>query len=220
VPGCRSPLFNTRILAPGESNVTIKAIETEYNGYRFRSRLEARWAVFFDTLGIKYQYEMEGYDTKEGYYLPDFRLPKYNALIEIKPDHPKQAELSKIEDAALQSEHLPVLIEGVPGDETMWLYLDDMKDSSAGTQWWTDFKWFDIQGDIKFWHDKELYVTGEVRRYLYYPSFLANIRPICPGFITTFFGGGAPIVPHSDLVNMAYSEARAARFEHRNSNAR
>lgn len=25
----------------------IKAIETEYKGYRFRSRLEARWAVFF-----------------------------------------------------------------------------------------------------------------------------------------------------------------------------
>jgi hypothetical protein len=26
----------------------VKAIETQYNGYRFRSRLEARWAVFFD----------------------------------------------------------------------------------------------------------------------------------------------------------------------------
>ena len=26
----------------------IKAIETYYKGYRFRSRLEARWAVFFD----------------------------------------------------------------------------------------------------------------------------------------------------------------------------
>jgi len=26
----------------------IKAIETQYRGYRFRSRLEARWAVFFD----------------------------------------------------------------------------------------------------------------------------------------------------------------------------
>lgn len=26
----------------------IKAIDTYYKGYRFRSRLEARWAVFFD----------------------------------------------------------------------------------------------------------------------------------------------------------------------------
>ena len=35
----------------------IKAVQTEYNGYKFRSRLEARWAVFFDTLGIEYEYE-------------------------------------------------------------------------------------------------------------------------------------------------------------------
>ena len=27
-------------------NNDIKAIETEYDGHRFRSRLEARWAVF------------------------------------------------------------------------------------------------------------------------------------------------------------------------------
>jgi hypothetical protein len=40
----------------------IKAKETHYNGYRFRSRLEARWAVFFDALDIKYEYEKEGFD--------------------------------------------------------------------------------------------------------------------------------------------------------------
>lgn len=67
--------------------MAIKAIETEYNGYKFRSRLEARWAVFFDTLGIKYEYEPEGYygfdDTK---YLPDFRLRigNENVFAEVK----------------------------------------------------------------------------------------------------------------------------------------
>lgn len=51
----------------------MKAIETRYKGYRFRSRLEARWAVFFDALGIKWEYEPEGYDLGEaGWYLPDF----------------------------------------------------------------------------------------------------------------------------------------------------
>ena len=34
--------------------MSIKAIETRYNGYRFRSRTEARWAVFFDAFGIRY----------------------------------------------------------------------------------------------------------------------------------------------------------------------
>ena len=53
----------------------IKAIETEYRGYRFRSRLEARWAVFFDACGVKWEYEPEGYDLDNGlYYLPDFLL--------------------------------------------------------------------------------------------------------------------------------------------------
>lgn len=53
----------------------MKAIETYYNGYKFRSRLEARWAVFFDALGVKYEYEPEGFDLGDGmYYLPDFRV--------------------------------------------------------------------------------------------------------------------------------------------------
>ena len=64
----------------------IKAIETEYNGYKFRSRLEARWAVFFDAAGIKYEYEPEGFEIKvnseEMYrYLPDFYLPDFNKLL-------------------------------------------------------------------------------------------------------------------------------------------
>ncbi len=54
----------------------IKAIETFYDGYRFRSRLEARWAVFFDTLDVRYIYEREDFDLGEaGWYLPDFWLP-------------------------------------------------------------------------------------------------------------------------------------------------
>lgn len=53
----------------------IKPIETIYRGYRFRSRLEARWAVFFDSLGVKYEYEPEGFKLPDGsMYLPDFRV--------------------------------------------------------------------------------------------------------------------------------------------------
>lgn len=52
----------------------IKAIPTEYAGYRFRSRLEARWATFMTHAGIKWQYEHEGYQTSAGWYLPDFRI--------------------------------------------------------------------------------------------------------------------------------------------------
>lgn len=60
------------------------AIETEYKGYRFRSRLEARWAVFFDALGLEWQYEPQGFEVGDARYLPDFYLPKSNTWIEVK----------------------------------------------------------------------------------------------------------------------------------------
>lgn len=64
----------------------MKAIETVYNGYRFRSRLEARWAVFFDTLGVTYEYEPEGYELDDGTrYLPDFYFPEWACFGEVKP---------------------------------------------------------------------------------------------------------------------------------------
>jgi len=65
----------------------IKAIETIYNGYKFRSRLEARWAVLFDALGLEYEYEKEGYDLSDfGWYLPDFYLPGPKVFVEVKGD--------------------------------------------------------------------------------------------------------------------------------------
>jgi hypothetical protein len=64
----------------------MKAIETRYNNYRFRSRLEARWAVFFDTLGVPYEYEREGFELGGVYYLPDFWLPEQQCWVEIKPE--------------------------------------------------------------------------------------------------------------------------------------
>lgn len=71
----------------------MKAIETEYAGCRFRSRLEARWAVFFDSAGIEWKYEPEGFrrwlsSDADGEsfisYLPDFYLPDTNTWVEVK----------------------------------------------------------------------------------------------------------------------------------------
>jgi hypothetical protein len=77
-------------------NHKIKAIDTIYSGYKFRSRLEATWAVFYDYLGIKYEYEKEGYDLGDGlWYLPDFWLPELNMWIEVKPEKPNAVEEQK-----------------------------------------------------------------------------------------------------------------------------
>ncbi len=68
----------------------IKAIETQYKGYRFRSRLEARWAVALDALGMRWRYESEGFEVAPGCrYLPDFYLPDWDIYLEVKPDLPQ-----------------------------------------------------------------------------------------------------------------------------------
>lgn len=64
----------------------IKAIETRYKGHRFRSRLEARWAVFFDVAGIKWIYEQQGFEIDGRTYLPDFYLPDFG-YFEVKGGH-------------------------------------------------------------------------------------------------------------------------------------
>lgn len=106
-------------------NNTAKAIQTVYNGYRFRSRLEARWAVFFDVLGVEYEYEKEGYDLgKAGWYLPDFWLPHFpdrdsndgitGVFVEIKPAKAKPDEYAKALALAEQTGQSVFVMQGLP----------------------------------------------------------------------------------------------------------
>ena len=64
---------------------SLHAIDTEYRGYRFRSRTEARYAVLFDAAGIDWQYEPEGFELNGTRYLPDFYLPSLETYVEVKP---------------------------------------------------------------------------------------------------------------------------------------
>lgn len=76
----------------------MKAIETFYAGYKFRSRLEAKYAVFFTALLIGWEYEPEGYVLSSGVcYLPDFYLPTFNGgmWVEVKPREFTQEERDK-----------------------------------------------------------------------------------------------------------------------------
>lgn len=94
----------------------IKAIETKYNGYRFRSRLEARWAVFFDALEEPWEYEKEGFDLGEaGYYLPDFWLPRVNAWVEVKGGALSGDSMRKIKTFAKQCESPLIILAGQIG---------------------------------------------------------------------------------------------------------
>jgi hypothetical protein len=86
----------------------VQPIETRYAGCLFRSRLEARWAVFYDCLGIDWRYEPEGFDCLDlGWYLPDFWLPAFQFVIEIKPGYPSE------EEEGIQIQKLRIATEGL-----------------------------------------------------------------------------------------------------------
>lgn len=80
----------------------IRAIETEYNGYRFRSRLEARWAIFFRAINLDYEYELEGFQMDDIRYLPDFYIPSIDRWLEIKGQPLSIPEIKKCEEFLLQ----------------------------------------------------------------------------------------------------------------------
>lgn len=107
----------------------MNAIETEYKGYLFRSRLEARWAVFFDTAGIEWKYESEGYEVGEHRYLPDFWLPGSQVWVEVKGDPDGLRKEHKRMCGVLgQRSPLPGFAEG----KTSLLVLGDIPDPHSG----------------------------------------------------------------------------------------
>lgn len=68
-------------------NRTDGAKPTEFDGVLYRSRMEARWAVFFDRLGVKYAYEPVEFTLSDGRkYTPDFYVEDFDTYIEMKPD--------------------------------------------------------------------------------------------------------------------------------------
>ena len=99
----------------------MKAIETRYRGYRFRSRLEARWAVYFDALKLEWQYEPQGYDLGDGVrYLPDFWLPQVRMWGEVKPEPFVPDELDKARRLHAQTGNPVLLLIGPPSAASYW----------------------------------------------------------------------------------------------------
>lgn len=100
---------------------TITAIPTIYAGTQFRSRLEARWAVFFDTIGLEWEYEPEAYTDGETSYLPDFWMPGIGMFFEVKPnyigsDAEFQVATKKAKMLASGSHRTLVMSYGPPSD--------------------------------------------------------------------------------------------------------
>jgi hypothetical protein len=203
----------------------IKPIETIYNGYRFRSRLEARWAVFFDALGAKYEYEPEGfyitksYGDHSGMYLPDFYLPDFDVYAEVKgSDEQLKIDSAKIGDA-IDYKNTPmsqkglILLGPIPYQEYSIPYFD-----------------------ILYWHKgvcstKCLFDIGPAFEHGEFYNERSESEYWCFYGITDNVDYGAPLpskvsvnaqYQHFEnttfcefrILNECYKKARQSRFEH------
>jgi hypothetical protein len=117
----------------------LKAIQTEYKGYLFRSRLEARWAVFFDACGISWEYEPEGLILSDGTnYLPDFYLPGFHCFFEVKrksikgSDEEKKA-IWKIENGSYTDSWAGIICFGDPMDDDLYIFCQETDDGGGGS---------------------------------------------------------------------------------------
>src|SRR3990167_6740337 len=130
----------------------MRPIETYYAGCRFRSRLEARWAVFFDALGITWEYEPQGFVLSNGLcYLPDFWLPGIGSTdppasigtwFEVKGVEASGADKEKIE--MFESARLIVATGQLPDGNALGATGPDIQNLEAF--------FFDSRGDDGFQH--------------------------------------------------------------------
>ena len=180
----------------------IKAIETTYKGYRFRSRLEARWAVFFDSMGLEWDYEPEGFDLENhGWYLPDFLVyshdnegNKFSMWIEVKGDKPSHNEIKKCEKLSNGSRKAVAIVCGSPFERPCMLFAEDTCESGGG--YWEGYA-------VLHWNNGVLSIGCD------------DPRTDRDRSIYMSRGGFSNPVSSSTIMNPYYSqEARSARFEH------
>lgn len=170
----------------------IEPIQTVYNGYKFRSRLEARWAVFFGTLGVRYDYEHEGFYYGDGRYLPDFHLPELRSYVEIKP------RMVDLDDPGYVR---ALVVQSLIGVQGVSLYI------ICGNPWPDEYAIIRPAPHGEFTHC----------RFAIQPitSALCYVANDGTGWgVIGCDGNDIPPNPDCDDLNKAYAKARGARFEH------
>lgn len=192
------------------------AIQTEYAGHLFRSRLEARWAVFFDHAGIKWQYELQGYECKGHRYLPDFYLPDSNDFVEVKGDPEGLKKDHERMSAILgESSPLPGFIEG----GSKLLLLGDIPRVTTETVF-HNFIYYNGSLPKSAWC---LFVTmrdGSVKPFDVDDGILASLFGLShkyPGVGNQHLRVESKLIQTPGTfrkINDAYDAARKARFEH------
>jgi hypothetical protein len=110
----------------------IQAQPTVYRGIRFRSKTEARWAVFFDNLDITWVYEPTRQQISSGTYHVDFYIPDWDVYVEVKGSDPTDLEIRKCVDLASVEHKKVLLLQNTPGNSKGEIMVYDNSFDWAG----------------------------------------------------------------------------------------
>lgn len=202
----------------------IKPIETVYNGYRFRSRLEARWAVLFDAAKIQYEYEPEGMEDEifGKRYLPDFYLPEYDAFVEIKAKRPGalQEIIKAVDVCCYAKRQTLILLSNIPSceDGSCWyfptFYYHPLKRAvfvAHGNLYPSDCGGASFRWDIYLCYQNETCFPYKYSKSFDYDVYLNPINDNDLLYQDDFRWGNRF---DDGIMDAIYLKARQARFEH------
>lgn len=127
--------------------------------------MEARWAVFMDTMRVPYHYEPEGFRLGKLYYLPDFYLPNQDAYLEIKSPECDPVDWKKINALAQESGKKVFVICGPPQLPDAEFWGQDQKGSSKAVMVIRDGEDYDfVWCECPHCHRCELQFDGRADR--------------------------------------------------------
>jgi hypothetical protein len=75
-------------------------VRTAYGPRWYRSKTEARWAAWFDKVGVEFYYEPSNIALGFCNYIPDFYLPDLGAYFEVKAGNFGETQIRKIKRLA------------------------------------------------------------------------------------------------------------------------
>ena len=97
-----------------KQTATMTSNDVVYNGIIFKSRLAARWAVYFDVVGIKYEYAGKVIELPDRKVTPDFWLPQVEKYAYVKSNPFTDSEISSIDETVLNAECSVLMLVGAP----------------------------------------------------------------------------------------------------------
>ena len=223
----------------------IKAIETYYKGHHFRSRLEARWAVFFDALNIEWSYEVEGFEWPPrpagpdygfdsnpelfgGHYLPDFWLPSIETWFEVKGPEPDVEEWRILHEfSEIADGRLVIAVGDIPHSTDLCGYTKEKPwaEGHLGLQTQGDFNyaWCSCPWCGKFGIEYEARGARVCAYETHADLWMGGTED---QLHSSRAWRGSPVYydkaysGNDPRILWAYDEARSARFEHGQSGSR